>query len=347
MVDTAVGLSVIACAGSPYDLGLAHGRATASLISKGITNWMAGIQATQPDVDKYLSRFLAETGFLRTIEQYTPALFDEMQGIADGSGRPIDQILAYNLMDEEWSFRVGRLDATAPGCTSVAIRGAAIGQTMDIPTAHDGTQVVLAIAPDIGSAKRVFTAAGMIGLNGANFDGVGVVVNNLAQSPSSMTGLPVSCVMREILEYRTAGEAAAWVKSIRHAVGQHYLIGDPNDVISLEAAANGVFPVEVGERYVHANHPLANPATRPETARMEEGSNTHKRSDRAEELVQSVSDQEGVERLLADREAPISCDRKAGFMTFGGTSIGLTAPPTMHVSPGPPHETPWFQVHWS
>jgi hypothetical protein len=187
----------------------------------------------------------------------------------------------------------------------------------------------------------------MIGLNGANHDGVGVVVNNLAQCPSSRTGLPVSCVMREILEYPSAQSAAEWVNSVPHAIGQHYLIGDPSAVISLEAAANGVFSVAVSERYVHANHPLANSCTRPGTAEMEAASNSHARSDRAQELASDASSQRDVERILEDREAPISCERKTGFMTFGGTSIGLTVPPTVRVAPGPPHETPWSSILWA
>ncbi len=174
-----------------------------------------------------------------------------------------------------------------------------------------------------------------------------MVVNNLSQLPSSRDGLPVIFTMRGILDQESATAAAEWVESVPHAIGQHYLIGDPSEIISLEGAANGVYRVPMTDHYVHANHPLANLETRPDTDRVEIATNTHARFNRAVELSASANDQRGLEQALEDRQAPISCERKTGFMTFGGTSIGLTSPPTVHVAPGPPHETPWHEIAWS
>jgi hypothetical protein len=186
----------------------------------------------------------------------------------------------------------------------------------------------------------------MLGLNGANEDGVGLVVNNLAQLPSSAAGVPVACMTRSILGQRTAERAAAWLESVPHAVGQHYLIGDPDGVISLEGSANGVFRIAADGCYVHANHPLIEQTTRAGTDKIERDSNTHARFDRASTLAKSARTQTDLEEILADREAPISRERKSGFMTFGGLSIALTAPPSMRVTAGPPHESPWSDVAW-
>jgi hypothetical protein len=345
MATTSTQVPVLECSGSPRQIGLAHGDAARDLIAMGLDRWRANLGKGRPDVDAYLRQLASETGFVATIERLAPHLLEEIRGIAEGSGQPFEHILAYNLLDEEWAYRTGDL-GTAPGCTAVAISGTAIGQTMDIPSVHDGTQVVLAIEPDQGPSQRIFTAAGMLGLNGANSSGVGVVVNNLAQLPSSAKGLPVICVLRRILEHETAADAAAWAESVPHAVGQHYLIGDPTAIVSIEGAANGVYRVPVTERYVHANHPLANPASSEDAARIEERSNTHARANRARQLMSDAQDQTGLERVLGDRQAPISCERREGFMTFGGTSIGLTTPPTMRVTNGPPHESPWIDVDW-
>ena len=57
--------------------------------------------------------------------------------------------------------------------------------------------------------------------------------------------------------------------------------------------------------------------------------------------------QADIEQTLEDRQAPISCARKAGFMTFGGTSIAFTSPPTVRIAFGPPHESPWTTIPWS
>lgn len=347
MVTTTTAIRVLECAGSPREVGRAHGETGRELISTGMDRWRANLNAKRSDSDAYIATLLARTAFLPAIERCAPRLLDELRGIAEGSGQSFEHVLAYNLLDEEWSFRVDRLSDTAPGCTAVAIAGTAIGQTMDIPTVHDGTQVVLAIEPESGPSHRVFTAAGMLGLNGANSAGVGVVVNNLSQLPTSAKGLPVICILRRILEHETAASAAEWVESVHHAIGQHYLIGDQTEIVSLEGAANGVYRAPVGERYVHANHPLANPEPADDAPDIEARSNTRNRAARAEELMLEARSQDDLQRILEDRQAPISCERREGFMTFGATSIALTTPPIMRVTAGPPHETPWTEVAWA
>ncbi len=353
MVEMATGLRIVDCAPEPQAIGLAHGESCRDLIVDGVGRWAAGIEARAGEsADAYLGRFLDGSGFLRMAEEHAPGPTTELKAIAEGANQPLDRILAYNLMDEEWTFARDdaglRAAGPAPGCTAISLGTWVIGQTMDIPSVHDGTQVALRIRPDDGPDQTVFSAAGMIGLNGANAAGVGVVVNSLAQLPSSRQGLPVSLVVRGILGRSTAAAAAAFVESVPHATGQHYLIGDGRETISLEAAANGVRRVPVGERYVHANHPLVNLERGPDADEMERRSNTHARHERAEALIGGGLDAATVEVALADRKTPISCARDRGFMTFGGTSISWDGdgPPTVRIAPGPPHEVAWWTVAW-
>ncbi|HYP59657.1 MAG TPA: C45 family peptidase [Thermomicrobiales bacterium] len=347
MSSTTTHIPVIECRGSAREVGRAHGESARDLIGRGLGRWRESLAAQRGDVDGYIADFLARTSFVAAIETHAPHVLEELHGIAEGASQPFEVILAYNLMDEEWSFRTDRLDGLAPGCTVVAVAGAAIGQTMDIPTIHDGTQIVLAVEPNHGPSQRLLSAAGMLGLTGANSAGVGVVVNNLNQLPSSAGGLPVQVLTRRLLEHETADEAARWTESVPHAVGQHYLIADPNTIISLEGHGKGVACIPVTDRYVHANHPLACTGTRPDTDKIEFLSNTHVRHDRAQALIGTTSDQPGLERILEDRDAPISREREKGFMTFGGISIGLTIPPTMRVTAGPPHESEWVDISWN
>jgi len=343
MVDVAIA-RIVECHGSPAAMGEMHGEATRDLIAETLDAWRTLISGRAPAEFDPIARLLAETNFLPAIDRHAPDLLEEVRGIARGANQPFETMLVYNLMDEEWSFRTGRL---GPGCTAIAVEGVGIAQTMDIPSVHDGSQVALRLRPDHGSEQIVFTGVGMLGLNGANRDGVGVVVNNLAQLPASSTGLPVMFMLRSILGQKSAAEAGAFVKSVPHAIGQHYLIGDPDQIISLEAAANGVYEVPVAERYVHANHPLANPASRSEAADMERRSNTHARSNAAKSLVREGSDQRDIECALEDRTAPISCAKRDGSMTFGGTSIELTSEPRVRIAFGPPHEAPWTDIPWN
>jgi isopenicillin-N N-acyltransferase-like protein len=342
-------LTVIECAGSAHERGRAQGEALRATIGEVLGRWRAALEIRHGRAaDAYIAEFLAATHYLPAIEHYTPGLLAEVRGMAEGSGLPFETILAYNLMDEEWAYGESRR-ARQPGCTVACLVSAGgtpvIAQTMDIPSLHDGSQVAVRHRPENGPETVIFTGAGMLALNGANAAGVGVVVNNLSMLPSSGRGLPVMFVIRGILERTTLADATAFVERTPHAIGQHYAIGSPQGVVGLEGAANAVKRSDVGrERYVHANHPLAHGEVVGDPARQYRASRTFERQARAEELIADVDGQNGIEALLADTAVPISREPRAGFMTFGGTSIACSAPPVVRIAPGPPHLTPWTDI---
>ncbi|HQY29928.1 MAG TPA: C45 family autoproteolytic acyltransferase/hydrolase [Thermomicrobiales bacterium] len=345
MTDVATA-RIVDCVGTPASIGQQHGESLRDLIDSTLQAWYALIVGRGHNPPETISTFLAQTSFLPTIEKWAPDLLEEVRGIALGANQPFATMLVYNLMDEEWSYRTGRL-GQQPGCTVIGLPGSGIGQTMDIPSVHDGSQVALRITPDSGPEQIVFTGAGMLGLNGANANGVGIVVNNLAQLPSSTTGLPVMFVQRSLLKQSSRADAVTFAKAAPHAIGQHYLISGPDGITSLEAAANGVYEVPFAGPYVHTNHPLANPASSADAVAMETASNTHARFNQATALISSTSDQSAIEQALTDRQAPISCARREGFMTFGGTSITQSVPPTVRIAFGPPHEASWTTIDWN
>src|SRR5262249_7521889 len=152
----------------------------------------------------------------------------------------------------------------ADSCSIIAIRGGEgrapiLAQNMDLRAYYDGGQVVIDVATDRGPRASVMTICGMIGLCGANDRGLGVTVNTLWQLPSAPDGLPVACVMREILARENVAAASRWIREPRHASGQHYLIGDATSFASFEASATAVNEVpwpDSSPSYAHTNHPL-------------------------------------------------------------------------------------------
>lgn len=347
-------LRVVDAAGAPRDLGRAHGEDLREDIAGGLGRWLDRIERRHGlDPDAYLTRFLAETDYLPAIRRWTPALLDEIEGIAEGAGQPFTRVFAFNLLDEEWEFDKRRA-AQAPGCTVACLRDGGAGapvlaQTMDIPALHDGTQAALRLRSDDAPHAVVFTYAGMIGLNGCNADGVGAVVNNLEVLPSSPSGLPVACVFRGILACRTLADAASFVSSIPHATGQHYAIGGPDGIRAFEGWGNGVAAVPAdGDRYLHANHPLAADDLRGDPERAYAGSRTRERYAHVAAHAPAASDRNGVQVLLSDATTPVSmANRGEGSMTFGAIAMELTVPPSVRIAPGPPHETAWQDVGWA
>jgi hypothetical protein len=333
-------LPIVRCAGGPRERGRAHGAALRDQILATLERWRASLpRGRWPSPRSYVREFLAQTDYPAAMAQWTPDLLEEIQGIAEGAGAPPDDLLAYNLLDEEWWF--GRTRAEAPpGCTAIGWRPAGgpplLAQTMDIGSLYDGAQAVLRIIPDDGPPALVFTFAGMIGLNGCNAAGVGVVVNNLAMLPHAPRGLPVAALVRGILARPTLEAAATFVRAAPHASGQHYAVGGPGGVLSFEGWAGGVAEhTAAADRVLHTNHPLAVPG-RPDERR--DLSNSYARYQHIAARAATIDRQADVEALLADSTVPISiaCVPGRGF-TFGATSMALSSPPHVRVAPGPPH----------
>jgi hypothetical protein len=347
----AVQMPMVDCAGTPRQSGEAHGEALRGLIHATLDRWMAGLQAAgHPDPRAYLRDFLAKTDYIAAMRRWTPDLLEEIHGIAAGAARPFEQLCAYNLLDEEWWF--ARTHARpAAGCTVVGwCAGDAnpplLAQTMDISSIYDGAQTVLHLSTGEHPEALVFTFAGMIGLNGCNAAGVGVVVNNLAMLPHAPRGLPVAAVVRGVLARRTLADAAAFIRGAAHASGQHYAVGSPAGLLSFECSAGGVVQDAGATKCVlHTNHPLA-PGTRPAGGPPSEATaDSRARYDFIAARAGTIASQADLEAILANQTVPISiaCSGQGGF-TFGATSLALAAPPRMRVAPGPPHATAYVEL---
>ncbi len=343
-------LVVVDGAGAPREIGRRHGEAVRDLIAAGLERWLAALERRHGvAAADYIDDFLTATDFLPAIESWTPESLEEIRGVADGANQPFATMLAFNLLDEEWAFASARA-SQRPGCSAIGIQPTpdappALGQTMDIPSIHDGCQIALRVAPDDRPAVVALSYAGMIGLTGANDAGIGVVVNNLETLPTRRHGLPVAFVLRGILARATPADAAAFVQAAPHAPGQHYAIGGPDGIRSFEGWGGGVAETTPdGRNVLHTNHPLGGQAAVGDTETIYARSRTRERLACLDGHAARLVDRAGLEAALADTSVPISIAPRAGFMTFGAISMTLTAPPAVRIAPGPPHLTTFARV---
>jgi len=339
-------LPIVRCAGSPRQRGEAHGEALRALIHATLERWLASLgRAGHADPPAYLREFVGRTDYAAAMTRWTPDLLDEIRGIAAGADVSFEQLFAYNLLDEEWWFSRSHT-RPAPGCTVIgwwdgSDGGPLLAQTMDIGSIYDGAQAVLHLQPNDAPEALVFTFAGMIGLNGCNAAGIGVVVNNLAMLPHASRGLPVAAVVRGILARRSLTDAAAFIRSVPHASGQHYAVGSPEGLISFECSAGGAIQdANVTSRVLHTNHPLVGGGPPSDAT-----ANSRARYDFIAGRAGAITGQADIESILADQTVPVSiaCVPGRGF-TFGATSLALGRPPRMRVAPGPPHATPYVDL---
>lgn len=362
-------LDIIDLSGSPSERGRAFGNLRRAQIHAWLDDWLASLAlAGISDPRAYAGRFIRDTGFMPTVEAYASDILDELRAMAVGAGIPFDLLLAGQLMDEEWVYRKAtRGSPLGDKCSSFAIRAASnrmwIGQNMDLDAFTDGHQLIVQSSAD-GSrpATLVFTVGGLIALLGVNARRIAVCVNNLSQLPTSTRGLPVAFVIRKALQSNTLDEAVSFIKSVPHAVGQHYLMADTSNIRSLEASAAGVQEFSAGSYHVlHTNHPLA-PAN-VAVADAPNGANSEARLSaltcRLGGGIPSLSELQSALSSRDDplnpvcRTAPSDADQKTsnnvnGFTT-GSVIMSLEggkAEIEAWISKGPPSLRGYEKVHW-
>jgi isopenicillin-N N-acyltransferase-like protein len=348
---SASSLPLLRLSGPPRAQGRQHGDALRKSITEVRQRWRESLaQRFGVHPDSFIDTFLAQTQFLSAIRHWTPTLLEEIEGIAEGSGRALPETLAFQFMDEEWWFgarHYRRTSAEANQCSIIASRGRdrqppILAQNMDLRAYLDGGQAVISTAQNGGLRTRVMTICGMIGLCGANDAGVGVAVNTLWQLPSAADGLPVACVMREILEQPNLAAATKWIFQPRHASGQHYLIGDPGGFASFEASATRVsnIPWKDSPTFVHTNHPVAAPGQ--ERFKTAEENSRDRYATLCNLMAARTPTIDEVKAALSCREGPhpISVrplpDDATSTMTFASIVMELRCPPTVQLAGGPP-----------
>jgi hypothetical protein len=282
---------------------------------------------------------------------------DEVRGIAEGARRRFETILAYQMMDEEWAYRVALMRArraSVEACSAAGIvRGdgsSLLGQNMDLPSHYDGTQVLLHTRPADGMEVMTFTPAGVIGTTGLNREGVGVCVNALFQLRHRSTGLPVGFVVRGVLAQHSAADAVSLLRTVPHATGQNYMVAERGSVVDYECSPGQVREVPAdGSQVTHTNHVLASGDIDPEIS-PDVDSTTEQRLARLRSDLGSLGDRVSaadLKRTLSDRTVPVCVSRGADWMTLGSLVMELGPEPVLHIAAGPPADTPYDEVRFS
>jgi isopenicillin-N N-acyltransferase-like protein len=352
-------LRVLDLKGNGYERGLEHGRRLKAEIAKLVKLWKddLGGQSGQ-DPDAIIKRFLSETAFTPAIEKWTPDILDEVRGIADGAGQPFETMFAFQLVDEIWVY----LDAAAHHCSGLGVarsggHPAFVAQNMDLEAFRDGFQIVLHIAGDDARPEQyVFSFAGLVGVNGINARSIAIACNTLLQLSASSDGLPVAFVVRGVLARTSGDEALRFVREVRHASGQNYIIGAGDRVCDLEASAHKVVefkPFPDGRLVYHTNHPLANDDLKPWAPTDEISlANTRTRLAAVRDRLGSDAaavDEDAIKTILRSKDSayhPVCRTLRPGAyaFTFGATIMTLSGTPSLDVTMGPPDANPFARL---
>lgn len=259
-------IPVLDLAGSSYEIGLAHGKAMKEKIVELAGSVTAVHQANNAllkvDQESLVALCMKNLGFL---EKFSRDLVQEMHGIADGSGISFEEILYLNSFLELEDLRAPGTGATLIpdnlwGCTTFNVMPEAsadgrayIGQTYDMEKYYEKFLCLLRIKPETGPSMLVVTFAGLLGLNGLNSSGVGVVINKVTAT-DARPGVIYPFIMRKALASERIGDALGAIIFSPRASGINYQLSGEGVAFCAETSASYYQLLEIDGSISHTNH---------------------------------------------------------------------------------------------
>lgn len=236
------GLTILHLSGTPYEQGYAHGQLLQSEIDSTLSKWKKEVEQTHDtDLKSVIADFFESTKFIDDIRAHCPDLLDEVRGIADGSRIDFETILAFQLSEE---MDAPITDKAAKHCTSVSINAndtnpTFLAQNMDPPYFLHGFPTLLHIIDKENNIESyVYTFPGFIGLTGINSESIGITCNSLSMLRHSEKGLPVSFIVRKILQQKNEADAFGYLESVPIGIPQCFTIGGKTEARCYECSAH-------------------------------------------------------------------------------------------------------------
>ena len=194
---------VLDVSGGAFERGRAHGRQARDRVERSLANY-ARLFAFYGMPWTEARRRAAD--YRDVIGAFDASLLEEIEGIAQGSGRSVEEILALNARTEILppAFLTG---ADAGECTAIAVTpagsatgGTLLAQNWDWVGAQREAMIVLRIPESDAPACLTLTEAGMLAKIGLNAVGLGVCLNILRSIfDGSQAGVPVHVLLRALL----------------------------------------------------------------------------------------------------------------------------------------------------
>jgi predicted choloylglycine hydrolase len=239
-------VSIVQCRGTPYEVGRAQAR----------------LFAATPKGRAFLRRASAKLPWWfnirteqRMFAKFSPALWEEISGLADGLGIPMERAVL--------CFGNNGLRPPIGACSAIMAAGV-YGRNYDFRPRYYGARVALVQAgashASIGSSELLTGR-----LDGMNERGL-VIGLHLVRASPRFPGLSCVLIARIILDQcATTAEAIATLRRLPHAMQYNYSLMDANGDAAVVEAVPGSVAVRTGDWLACTNHfqsPLLRPLNR-------------------------------------------------------------------------------------
>jgi len=360
---------LIELSGSAYERGHQHGVAATALVRRSIASYsrlFAYCGISWADAQQMGS------AYRELIGDFDPELLREIEGIAHGSDRQINEILALNARTE-------LLPPSYPGephpdrskvlavngqenmpdwgeCTSLAVKPlqsetgtTLLAQNWDWLGSQRSALVLLRVHREAGASYLTLTEAGMLAKIGLNSHGFGVCLNILRSTDDGAhPGLPVHVLLRKLLECQSVDEAVSLAARQTFGASSSVMCADAaGQTAALEFSPRGLEVMQNAQAVLcHTNHFLA-PTASKHQASLAPSLSTVPRLERATVLIDSAQGTFSVaelQRMLRDeadgylsicRRPDPELDVDARIETVASVIMDL-GPRVMHVAPDVP-----------
>ena len=243
-----VSLPIVLLEGSPLDRGRQHGARFRDEIAAAL----GALRRAHAPAAHAAARDRAQAAW-PLILKLAPAVAAELQGIAEGCGAELTDIL----------LRVGFEFFDAPpsaGCTAIACQGpegAIVAQNWDAPPEVGKELAVFIHIGAQGFEQAVIASVGGLAWVGCNRHGLALLNTDLMLR-SRAPGLPSQVVRRLVLGERRVEDALAVLGALPHMAGRFYLLGDAAGAIAgVElSVTRGMRATRGPGPILHTNHAL-------------------------------------------------------------------------------------------
>lgn len=316
---------IVEVTGTPRERGRLHGSRARARIDRSIATYsrlFAYCGIDWQGAQKLGARYRD------VISALDVALLEEIEGIAAGSGRHVNEILALNSRTEilppsypgsphpdRHAIAARNVAGGVPDwgeCTSIAIKPAQsttgttlLAQNWDWLGAQRKALVLLRSTQPDGSSLLTLTEAGMLAKIGLNSRGFGVCLNILRSSDDgSKPGVPVHVLLRALLGCGSVAEAVEFASKLSFGASSNVLCADASgDTAALEFSPRGLHVIRGAEKALcHTNHFIAPEAARHQ-ASLAPSLSTYPRLERIEALAGAHGGRyspEDLQHMLSD-----------------------------------------------
>jgi len=250
-------LDVLKISGGPYERGEKYGKEYSKKIG-GFIDYLysefGGDDTTKEDFRIHSRKYFP------FIEEFSPAIYKELEGVAAGSGRPLEEIVMVSLHEERDTY-----SNLSRNCTTYAATGAAtgdgstfLGQTWDITPdlCRSANPFLLKVEREAGPDFMAYTYPGMIAGAGVNEAGIGVSFSSVPRL-NFKPGVPSYVMIEGILRQGKIGDALSKVLQADRAGCFNFILADESEVYDIEGTPDDVEVFHTRSTFGHTNHYIA------------------------------------------------------------------------------------------